>query len=95
MTARYQRVHWDHKFEDEPIVLYSEITADGREIRKVDEYRNGRLDFADVKRTTGTTVLSEKTMPSLNDIARQAEFRPEEITREEFEEVWRRATSGS
>jgi hypothetical protein len=30
--------------------------------------------------STGTTFLSEKTMPSLEEIGRTAEFAPEEIT---------------
>jgi hypothetical protein len=32
-------------------------------------------------------------MPSLDDIAGQREFVPTAMTKEEFEEVWRRATS--
>jgi hypothetical protein len=31
-------------------------------------------------------------MPSLEEIAKRGEFEPEQITQEEFEEVWRRAT---
>jgi hypothetical protein len=93
--ARYQKVHWAHEPPDEPVLLYSEITDEGVETRKVEQYRNGHLDYADSARSTGTTFLSEKTMPSLEDIARQGEFRPEAILKEEFEEVWRRATGES
>jgi hypothetical protein len=92
LMARYQRVRWNHDFADEPVVLWSEITDAGVESRKVDEYRDGRLDYADGSRTTGSTFLSEKTMPGLDEIAQQSEFMPSPITKEEFEDVWRRAT---
>ena len=90
--ARYQRVRWHHDFDDEPVILYSEVTDEGIETRKVDEYRDGRLEYADATRSIGTTFLSEKVMPSIQEIAKQAEFQPGEITKEEFEEVWRKAT---
>jgi hypothetical protein len=68
--AIYLRVEWhhEHEHEDEPIVLYSEID-DGLQIRKVEVYRSGRLDYADYKTETGTTKLSEVVMPSLDEIA--------------------------
>ena len=94
MMARYQKVFWHHDFDEEPVLLYSEVDDDGMETRKVDVYRNERLDFADGSRSTGTTVLSEKTMPSLGDIKAQPMFEAEEITREDFETVWIRATMG-
>jgi uncharacterized protein DUF6881 len=47
---RYQRVVWHHGHPDEPVVLCSEIDDQGIEIRKVDEYRDGRLDYADGSR---------------------------------------------
>lgn len=90
--TRYQRVKWHHDSDDYPLVLYSEVTDAGFESRKVDEYRDGRLDFADGSRSKGSTILSEKTMPSLEAIAQQTEFSASSMTREEFEEVWRQAT---
>ena len=56
---RYQRVDWHHDLEDEPVVLFSEIGSDNHERRKVDQYRDGRLDFADNERATGSTLLGE------------------------------------
>ena len=89
--ATYLRVEWHHEHEDDPIVLYSEI-EDGLETRKVDVYRNGRLDYADYKTQTGTTRLSEEVMPSLDEIAEQYEFSPSEITSDDFERLWLTAT---
>lgn len=91
--ARYQQVAWRHQLHDEPVVLYSEISDDGIETRKVEEYRDGRLDYAGEGRSTGTTFLSEKRMPTLEEIAQQSEFDPRVITAAEFEAIWRRATS--
>ena len=89
---RYQRVTWHHQFEDEPSELYAEIGEDGYERRKVDAYADGRLDFADATRETGTTGLSDVPMSSLEDINAQAEFTGAAIEREEFEAIWQRAT---
>jgi len=93
LMLRYQKVSWKHELSDEPVILYSEISDQGTETRKVDEYRDGRLGYSDGHRSQGSTFLSEKTMPTLEEIARQPEFAPAAITRDEFEEVWRRATA--
>jgi hypothetical protein len=67
--SRYQKVIWHHDFLDEPVLLYSE-----RGTRKVDVYRDGRRDFPDRSRRTGTARLSEAPMPSMEEIAAYAEF---------------------
>ncbi|HEV7805727.1 MAG TPA: hypothetical protein VGO80_07915 [Solirubrobacteraceae bacterium] len=90
---RYQRVMWHHDFADEPVLLYSEIDENGRERRKVDEYRDGRLDMCDEFECTGTTRLSLTAMPTLEQIASQSEFTPESISKDEFESVWQRVRS--
>ena len=90
--SRYHKVRWNHQLEDEPVILYSEISDLGIETRKVDEYRDGRLDCAGGWRSTGSTFLSEKTMPDPEEIARKPEFELMAMTKQEFEEVWRQAT---
>ncbi len=88
---RYQAVRWLHDLDDQPVVLYSEIDDEGWEVRKVEEYRSGRLDVADAVTTTGSTVLSETPIPPLEDIVTQPEFEGNPITKDEFEDVWHRA----
>lgn len=88
---RYLRVTWHHELADEPVTLLSEI-IDGIEVRKVEIYRDGRLDFADEDHATGTTQLSETLMPSVEEIAVQDEFTPEAIDSETFEHAWGEAT---
>jgi hypothetical protein len=91
--TRYQRVFWHHDLPDEPVVLYSEIDA-GFEVRKVEVYRDGRHDYADGVRSTGTTVLGEKMMPGVDEISADPEFSAQEIGAEEFERVWQRVRRG-
>ncbi len=88
---RYIRVHWKHDFADEPVVIYSAIDSTGREVRKVEQYRNGQMDLASGDTHTGRTVLSESLMPSLEEINAQDEFNGTEISRSEFDEVFDRA----
>jgi hypothetical protein len=87
---RYQKVLWHHDHLDEPVVLYSEIDA-GFEVRKVEIYRDGRHDYADLSRSTGTTALGRMLMPSADEINEDPEFSATAITAEEFERTWRRA----
>lgn len=88
---RYQKVLWHHDHLDEPVVVYSVIDA-GFEVRKVEVYRDGRHDYADRSRSTGTTMLGETVMPTVDEINEDPEFSAAAITAEEFEQVWRRAT---
>ncbi len=88
--SRYMRVHWHHGFDEEPVCLYSEVEA-GREVRKVEVYRDEHMDFADERISTGTTLLSETLMPTVDEIFEEGHFTPELITREEFENIWEAA----
>lgn len=85
----YIRVKWNHKHENEPIVLYSELDEGRMEVRKVEVFRDGRVGRADVDASVGETRLGEEPAPSLEEIAKDPQFDPEEITREDFEMVWK------
>ncbi|MEV8389977.1 MULTISPECIES: DUF6881 domain-containing protein [unclassified Streptomyces] len=85
---RYLKVLWCHELPDEPVELYSELNDAGYEIRKVEIYRDGRRDFADGESFSGTTMLGEGALPSLEEIAGQDEFSPSVIEAAEFERVW-------
>ncbi len=91
---RYQKVLWHHDLPDEPVALYSEIDS-GFEVRKVEVYRDGRHDYADKSRSTGTTMLGEKMMPGVDEINQDPEFSATVIMAEEFERLWQRATQGA
>jgi hypothetical protein len=85
---RYIHVSWLHDDLDEPSELYSELDEESFEVRKVEVYRDGRVGFADSSESTGSTRLGLVPVPSLGEIADDPEFRPEEISRAEFEQMW-------
>jgi hypothetical protein len=87
----YMRVDWHHDFDDEPVVIYSEIDA-GRETRKVEIYRDGHRTYADEIVSTGDTSLSQDLMPTVSEISESDEFTAEVIPSEVFSNVWRDAT---
>jgi hypothetical protein len=82
-----------HDDENEPAVLWSEIDERGWESRKVDEYRDGRLDDADKSHSTGTTQLSDQAMPTLAEINARDGFDAAPTSPDGFENVWRLATA--
>ena len=59
----YLKVEWLHSNDQYPILLFSELDEDRMEIRKVEQYRDGKFCFADHERATGDTqlILSAKT----------------------------------
>jgi len=87
---RYLRVHWSHFHPDEPIEIYSEINENGWEVRKVELFPDGSVGFASPSEGMGSTMLSLEPLPAPEEIASDPQFRPVEISREEFEKVWER-----
>lgn len=87
---KYVRVGWKHQHPDEPVLLYSELDADRWEVRKVEVFRDGRCGYASADVSSGGTMLGKVPVPELTEIAKDAQFEPVEISREEFEVVWAR-----
>ena len=90
---RYIKVFWHHSHPDYPVVLYSELDDGSWETRKVEVFRQGSCTYADSKASNGSARLGIEPVPSLDEIARNPEFEPTEISRDEFEDVWRNAIS--
>ena len=88
MAMHYIKVFWKHGDSDFPILLYSELDDARWEIRKVEVFGNGSLEYAGPSGSNGTTMLGLAPVPSLAEIAANPEFEPTEITKEEFEEKW-------
>jgi hypothetical protein len=87
----YIKVEWFHENSRFPILLYSELN-DGRwEVRKVEVFRDGSLGYASCCGSQGATILGLEPIPPLADIKSSPEFKPAEIAKDEFEEIWRRA----
>jgi hypothetical protein len=92
MTTRHIKVSWKHSDIEEPVELYSELDDVRWEIRKVEVFRNGALGYACHSVSRGGTFLGLTPIPSLAEIARDPQFEPVEIVRNEFEDIWLRAT---
>lgn len=86
----YSRVAWHHDLPSEPVGYLSEVGEDGWEVRRVQSYRDGRLEWADGSRETDTVGLSEIPV-DFDDIESQPEFQAFKISAQEFEEAWARA----
>jgi hypothetical protein len=85
---KYVRVEWHHEFEDEPVTYFSELGDDRYEVRKVQVYRDGRMEWADEGHETASVGLSEISFPDLAQISSQPEFDAESIDQSEFERIW-------
>ena len=85
----YIRVSWRHDAADEPIELWSELDGDRYETRKLEIYRDGCVGYADTAQEIEGAVLSELPLPTLAEIGADPQFEPQEISRAEFENMWR------
>jgi hypothetical protein len=90
---KYVKVRWIHAIPDEPVMLFSELTDDMWETRKVEVYADGRADFADSEERSGSTKLGIEPYPPLEEIAADPQFEPVVISAEEFEAAWESAKS--
>jgi hypothetical protein len=86
---KYIRLKWNHENPDEPVWIFSELDPRGREVRKIECFRNGFCDIATAAGSSGTAALISMPLPDLKALAaRDPEFTPVEISQEQFEEVW-------
>jgi hypothetical protein len=86
---KYVRLKWNHTNPDEPVWIFSELDEVGKEVRKIECFRNGFCDVATASGSSGTAALMTLPLPDLSMLAkRDPEFEPVIITQEEFEEVW-------
>ena len=89
----YICVVWKHDHPDEPTELWSELDERRFEVRKVELWRDGRVGFADQRRSAENTRLGIEAVPSVHEINAQAEFDAKETDRNSFERLWRTAAS--
>ncbi|MFS0699978.1 hypothetical protein AB6N24_08395 [Cellulomonas sp. 179-A 4D5 NHS] len=64
----FQRVRWHHDNAEDPVVLWAHV-VDGWEVRKVDEFADGRLAWADEEHAMATTALGQVPIPLPDEIA--------------------------
>jgi hypothetical protein len=85
---RYLQVRWNHSLPTEPVEIYGELDDSGWELRKVEIFADGAIGFASATEKTPSTILGEKPWPPLEEIAKDPQFKPVKISKEEFERVW-------
>ena len=85
---RYLQVRWSHALPNEPVEIYGELDDTGWEIRKVEIFADGAIGFASCSEESHSTILGEKPWPPLEEIADDPQFKPEQISKEEFERIW-------
>ena len=85
---KYIKLNWKHDSKEYPVMIFSEISDDGYENRKVEVFLDGQSEYAD-KNTNpqNKTVLGDQPMPSFEEINKNPEFEVTEITKEDFESV--------
>jgi hypothetical protein len=87
----YLKCKWIHSSPEYPILLYSELDENRWETRKVEIFRDQRIGFAGDGIESADTQLGAMPVPPLEEIARDPQFEPVEITKAEFERVWAKA----
>ena len=90
-VTRYVRIGWRHQAADEPVVLYSELDGQRREVRRVEVFRDGSMGYACAAFERGGSRLGKMAMPTLAELAGDPTFDPAEVTAHEFETMWARA----
>ena len=91
MKTQHLLVEWLHTAPEEPIRLYYELDLKRRELRKVEEYRDGTLHSADASHGQGNTFLAWEPHPSVAEIQTDPQFRVSELAAQEFEQIWQQA----
>lgn len=70
----YIDVAWLHHFSSEPVRLVSELDSEGRELRKLEFFRDGLVGFADEETEIRGTRLSETPLPCVAKINADSQF---------------------
>ncbi len=86
---KYIKAIWFHNHSDEPVLLYSELDQMRYETRKVEIYRNNMVGYADNNIEFNSTALGDVPIPDIEEINKNNQFYVIEISKEEFEVVWK------
>jgi hypothetical protein len=91
----YVKVRWSHDYPDTTVAYFIELRDDRYETRRVQVYRDGRMEWADRDHESATVRLSERAFRPLDEINAQPQLTAESIDAEEFNTVWRQALAES
>lgn len=73
-----------------PVLSFHEMDDARWETRRIEVYRDGRIEHGDRTEQGRDDLLSILPLPTLDKIAAQPQFEPRDISREEFEREWAR-----
>ena len=83
---------WFGAGEDDPIEYYDELDSSRWSIRCVRKYRDGSLEAFSYASENWRDKMSESSLPPVEVINQNPEFAAREISKDEFEAIWSRAT---
>jgi hypothetical protein len=83
----YLCVIWRHDNPKDPVELYSELDEGSREVRMVEVFPDGRVGSAGGTGATESTRLGQVPVPPIDEIARDPQSIPQEISKADFERV--------
>ncbi len=89
LITLYIKVIWFHQFHDEPVLLYSELDNERFETRKIEFYRDNQVGIAFEEMEFNSSMLGTEKVPDLIEINKNPEFYGVEISKEEFEIIWK------
>ncbi len=92
MTLYYTKVTSRHSNSYDPVEIYSELDDARWEVRRVEVFSDGSLDYASRSKSEGRTFLSPETFSPLAEIRANPEFEAAEIEKDEFDMMWAKAT---
>lgn len=81
------RGEWDSGPE-EPIILHSALNAERFEVRKLEEFRDGRVGFAGEFARSVLTELGTEAVPPIDEINTSSELEVVSISRAELDKAW-------
>lgn len=91
----YLKIDWQHSLSEYPREIHIELDDERFELRKVEVFSDGRLQFAPHEFEQGGTVLAVYRVAQIEDLQREGQFTTTVITKAEFESIWARATGNS
>lgn len=84
---------WKNSPTGSPVEFYSELDSARYEIRKVEVFQGGKMSYASKAKSTGDTRLGIAPVPPVAEIMSQPEFEFKAITKQDFEDAWKKAVS--
>ena len=94
-VVTYFQVRWHHDNPGDPVRIYEELSDERYELRKVEEFADGRLIRSDRINPDFATTLSWVPVPAEEEIAAEKELTVDPLTAEAFDSVWARASDAS